>query len=200
MITYHRAWFCVLLLVIGMDGKLEAIEADEGRALVKYRVLATKKTSTMEKELNEAAIEGFRFEGVMGGDTALGGPEAVVVMSRVAAKEPHPKFEYKLLATSKTSTMQKELSQAAEVGYEYKGQTVFETTFRGREVIVILERERDSTRPKHEYLLLATTKTSTLQKELMEAGERGFHFVGITVAETAFGGQEVVTVLRRPIQ
>ena len=31
-----------------------------------YRVLATNKTSTMEKELNDAAEQGFRFQAVMG--------------------------------------------------------------------------------------------------------------------------------------
>jgi hypothetical protein len=35
-----------------------------------------------------------------------------------------------------------------------------------------------------------------MQKELIEAGEAGFEFVGMTVAETAFGGKELVTILR----
>ena len=34
-----------------------------------YRVLATTKTSTMEKELNQAAEGGFRMEKAMGGRT-----------------------------------------------------------------------------------------------------------------------------------
>ena len=49
-----------------------ALPADPDRRF-EYRVLATKKTSTMEKELNAAGIEGFRFEGVMGGNTGWGG-------------------------------------------------------------------------------------------------------------------------------
>jgi len=49
---------------------------------IEYRVLATSKTSTMEKELNEAAEAGFRFRSAMGGETAFGGREAVVVMAR----------------------------------------------------------------------------------------------------------------------
>jgi hypothetical protein len=74
---------------------------------VEYRVLATSKTATMEKELNEAAESGFRFSTVMGGDTAFGGNEVVVVMSR--GGQPRGQYAYRLLATSKTSTMQKEL-------------------------------------------------------------------------------------------
>jgi hypothetical protein len=162
-----------------------------------YRVLATKKTSTMEKELNAAGVEGFRFEGVMGGNTGWGGSEAVVVVSRERGVEKRASFEYKLMATNKTSTMQKEMQQAADQGFVYKGQTVFDTTFGGKEVVVIMERDRDAAPERHEYKLLATSKTSTMQKELMEAGEAGFQFVGMTVAETAFGGKELVTILRR---
>ena len=51
-------------------------------AAVEYRVLATNKTSTMQKEMQEAAQAGFRFGDVMGGDTAFGGSEVVVIMVR----------------------------------------------------------------------------------------------------------------------
>ena len=47
------------------------------------RVLATNKTSTLEKELNEAAETGFRFSAVMGGETAMGGNEVVAIVTRV---------------------------------------------------------------------------------------------------------------------
>jgi len=165
----------------------------------KYRVLATKKTSTMEKELNEGAEEGFKFEGVMGGETASAGSEVVVVMSRDASLERKGTYEYKLLATNKTSTMQKELQQAANFGFEYLGQTVFETAFGGKEVVVIMERDRQAKIVPHEYKLLATSKTSTMQKELMQGGEDGYSFVGMTVAQTAFGGHELVVILRKPV-
>jgi len=162
-----------------------------------YLVLATKRTSTMQKELNQAAIEGFKFAGVMGGQTAFGGSEVVVIMARDKALETKPRYEYKLLATNKTSTMQKELQQAGDAGFEYKGQTVFETSFGGKEVVVILERDPDAKIVPYEYKLLATSKTSTMQKELAEAAKEGFVFVGLTVAETAFGGNELVTILRK---
>ena len=106
----------------------------------KYRVLATKKTSTMEKELNEGAEEGFKFEGVMGGETASAGSEVVVVMSRDTSLERKGTYEYKLLATNKTSTMQKELMQAGEDGYSFVGMTVAQTAFGGHELVVILRK------------------------------------------------------------
>jgi len=164
---------------------------------VEYKVLATNKTSTSEKEMNQAADAGFRFGGCMGGETAIGGSEVVTVMYRSASEEKG-RYAYKLLATTKTSTMQKEMQEAGDAGYEYKGQTVFKTAFGGKEVIVILELDRNiKNRVQFEYKLLATTKTSTMQKELLEAGAAGFEFVGVTVGDSSIGGAEVISILRR---
>ena len=166
---------------------------------VEYRVLATNKTSTMEKEMQDAAAAGFRFGGTMGGETAFGGNEVVVVMSKVGAAAP--RYQYRLLATTKTSTMQRELQEAAAGGFEYKGQSVFSSMFGGKEVVVILERDREATsKDRWEYRLLATSKTSTMQRELSEAGAQGFEYVGMTVASTAMGGNELVTITRRKVQ
>jgi len=223
---------------------------------VEYRVLATTRTGTMEKEMNDAAQAGFRIASVMGGETAVGGKEVVVVMSRPSG--PHDQYRYKLLATNKTSTMQKELQDAGELGFDYREQTVFESAFGGREVVCILERNMDkpggaayqyrllatnktgtmqkelqevgqegfdyrdqtvfnttfgddevvvileadrqrSGKVRYEYKLLATQRTSTMQKELQEAGDAGFKFVGVTVSKTTFGGKEVVSILRKEI-
>lgn len=168
-----------------------------GQGHVQYRLLATNKTSTMQKEMNQTADAGFRFGGVMGGETSFGGSEVVVIMYKDSARESRQKFEYKLLATSKTSTMQKELQQAGDAGFEYQGQTVFSSTFGGKEVAVILERDPDNKVALWEYKLLATKKTSTMDKELNEAGAAGYQFVGVTVGDTAIGGREVVSILRR---
>ena len=163
-----------------------------------YRVLATNKTSTMQEEMQEAAEAGYSYVGIMGGATSFGGSEVVVVMER--QPDSTPQFEYRLLATSKTSTMQKELQEAGDAGFSYRGQTVFDTTFGGEEPVVILERDLDVENPSlFEYRLLATKKTSTMQKELREAGAAGFEFVGVTVASTRFGGDEVVAILKRPV-
>jgi hypothetical protein len=165
-----------------------------------YRVLATNKTSTMEKEMNEAADAGYVFQSVMGGETSFGGKEVVVVMAKDASAEATPRRRYKLLATSKTATMQKEMQQAADESFEFRGQTVFESAFGGREVSVIMERDLGAAPRRDQYRLLATSRTATMQKELREAGEAGFSLVGMTVAKTAMGGNEVVCILKRPAQ
>src|SRR5947208_2352742 len=97
-----------------------------------YRVLATSRTSTMEKELNDAALSGYRFSKVMGGKTANGGQEVVISMVRRPASPGESIPLYKLLATTLTSTMQRELQEWADAGYEYLDQTVFRTALRGK--------------------------------------------------------------------
>ena len=159
-----------------------------------YRVLATSKTSTMEKELNDGAEAGFRFQAVMGGETA-GGSEVVVVMARRA--DLKAQVAYRLLATSKTSTMEKELQDAARAGFEFRGQTVFKSAFGGEEVVCILEHDKSAGTARSAYRLLATTKTSTLQKELQATAAGGYALVGMTVGKTAMGGKELVAIMRR---
>jgi len=98
----------------------------EGSEKYSYRLLATARTSTMEKEINEAAREGFRLHprsfttktgtsvrGIVSGKDTV---EIVVVMER----DPNQKgkeYEYKLLATSRTGTLQKEITEAVKEGY-----------------------------------------------------------------------------------
>jgi hypothetical protein len=95
--------------------------------------------------------------------------------------------------------MQKEMAEAAAAGYRYRGQTVTDTMFGGQEVVVIMERVRGDRAPHFEYKLLATNKTSTMQKEITEAAEAGYVFTGITVGNTGFGGREVVLITQRPL-
>ncbi len=162
-----------------------------------YRVLATNRTSTMEKEMNEAADAGYSFLAVMGGETSFGGKEVVVTMGKALSPDAAARKRYKLLATSRTSTMQKEMQAAADEGFLYRGQTVFESALGGKEVSVILERDLSTPAKRTTYRLLATAKTSTMQKELLAAGAEGFRLVGMTVGKTALGGSELVSILGR---
>lgn len=183
------------------DPKPASTGAREGsaKAEVEYKLLATNRTSTMEKEMNEAASAGYKFVEVVSGDTAFGGSEALVIMKRTTEGEQKARYEYKLLATTKTGTMQKELQEAGDAGFEHRGQSVFKKTF-GAEVMVILERDKDAKPTLWEYKLLATNKTSTMQKEVMEAAAAGYEFVGFSTGSTYWGGNEVVTIMRRPRQ
>jgi hypothetical protein len=163
-------------------------------AQIDYRVLAASKTSTMEKEMNDAGADGYKFVDVMGGQTAMGGNEVVVLMQK--GGDISGTYRYRLLATNRTSTMQKELSGAALDGYDYIGQSVFESMFGGEELVSILERGA-AARSEYVYTLIATSRTSTLQKELAEIGRSGFQALGMTVGKTALGGNELVVIARK---
>ena len=184
--------FIVLAAALMATGEMYAADAS-----LDYRILATSRTSTMEKELNEAAADGYRFSKAMGGKSANGGQEVVVAMVRDLDNSGQEVRRYRLLAAARTSTMQKEMQRSADDGYEYAGQTVFETAFGGREVVVIMELDPARTGSRSSYRLLATTKTSTMQKELQEAGAQGYVLLGLTVAKTEIGGDEIVTILRK---
>jgi hypothetical protein len=161
-----------------------------------YKILATSKTSTMQKEMQEAGDAGFRFVAVMGGETAIGGKEVVVLVE----KSPDDKntYSYRLLATNKTSTLQKELQEAGDACFHAVGQTVFESMFGGKETVAIVQKSSgDTSAARYEYKLVATSKTSTLEKELKELSDAGFQAVDLTVGKTAMGGSEIVVITRR---
>jgi hypothetical protein len=182
----------LMLLAPALLGAVSLLQA----ANYDFRVLATTRTSTMEKEMNEAAAAGYEFADVMGGETAFGGKEVVVVMQKASEGESQ-KRSYKLLATSRTSTMEKEMKQLGEESYMYRGQTVFSSGLAGKEVAVIMERTPSTAGKRIDYKLLATSRTSTMQKELREAGDAGYKLLGMTVAKTSFAGSELVCILMK---
>lgn len=193
-------FFALTLLVAPAMAQEPAVLSKANANRIDYKLLATNKTGTMQKELNQAAAAGYIFMGVMGGETSFGGSEVVVIMGRGVDDPATGTHEYRLLATSKTSTMQKEIQEAGDAGFAYCGQSVFDSSFGGAEVVVILERDRRAPIVRYEYKLFATKKTGTMQKELGEAGLQGYEFVGVTVSKTAFGGTEVVCIVRRPVE
>jgi hypothetical protein len=141
----------------------------------RYKLLATTKTSTMEKELNEAAAQGYRI--LVGSPTS--GKEMAIFLERAAS--PGEPYKYKLLATTRTGTMQKELNEAAEGGYRLLPRTMIakaQAIIGGVEIVVVLERP-PAAQKRYEYKLLATNLTSTLQKEVTEAQAAGFVIVGM---------------------
>jgi len=116
----------------------------------------------------------------------------------LAAQQPAPRFEYRVLATSKTSAMEKEMNEAADAGYRFGGVMGGDTAIGGKEVVVVMIKDpRAKSDVKRVYKLLATSRTSTMQKELDEAGEQGFELCGVLVGKSAFGCAEVISILKK---
>ena len=126
----------VLLLVLlpAAGAQKPRVTLDPGQ---RYLLLATKKTSTMQKELTEVAEKGYVIR--MGSPTSSN--EMALFLERAA--EPPDTYTYQLLATRRTGTMQKELTEAAEEGFRLLPRTMISkqpTLFGGVEIVCILER------------------------------------------------------------
>jgi len=160
----------------------------------RYLLLATKKTKTMQKELDEAAALGFRV--VVGSPTS--GSEMAVLLERAAT--PPDTYKYYLLATTRTGTMQKELNEMAVQGYRLLPRTMISKVdvslfSSGQEIVVLMEKVPGS-KKHYDYKLLATTLTGTLQKEITENIAAGYTLAGmvsrgehIVIMEKESGGE-----------
>ncbi len=86
---------------------------------------------------------------------------------------------YLVLAASLTTTMQKELRQAAVGGYRvvagWSAADITSSSFSGQNVVLL---EKVAAPPAiYDYLLLETIRGSTLEKEIKEAGARGYRLL-----------------------
>ncbi len=164
----------VILVMIGM--MLLSIAMTAGDTVIdpshKYVLLATSKTSTMQKELDSAAEKGFRL--AMG--SGLESNEVAMMMERIP--EGSEKYSYKLLATTRTGSMEKEINAVAKEGYRLHPRTLSSKTgMLTREIVVIMEKDPNQKGHEYEYKLLATTLTGTLQKEMTAAANEGYTLV-----------------------
>lgn len=179
----------LLVAFLLFPGAKQAVNADLDLSQ-RFLLLATTKTSTMQNELNEAAAAGYRVLG----SSPTSGNEMVVILEKVAT--PPQTYEYQLLATTRTSTMQKELSEAAAKGFRLLPKTIIakQQMLGGVEIVMLLEKAPAS-QQRYKYLLLATSRTSTMQKEMAQATDDGYEVVGmasrgehVVIMEKAEGG------------
>jgi hypothetical protein len=134
-----------------------------------YVVLSTKRIQTMEKELEEAAAKGFRV--LYGSPTQQF--DMAVLLTRVQAAGGAP-YSYKVLATSRIKTMEKELLEAARQGYRLLPRTVItKTGLLTMELVMLMEREPNSNKG-YEYKLITESKETKLHKRIDEAMAQGF--------------------------
>jgi hypothetical protein len=77
-----------------------------------YLLVATTRTATLQREISDAAGAGYRIvpRAVTGK-----GDEVLVLMEKGA--EPPANVQYQVLATERTGTLQKEISEASANGY-----------------------------------------------------------------------------------
>ena len=167
--------FLISAVVVGvLFSAAYATPASQLDTTDRFLLLATQRTGTMEDELGEAAAAGYRI--LSGSPTS--GTEIALILEKVAS--PPDVYEYILLVTTRTGTMQTELHEAAARGFRLLPATMMSKSarFGSTEIVAILEKAPNSTEI-YEYLLPATDRTSTMQVEITAALADGFAVVGL---------------------
>jgi hypothetical protein len=154
----------VINIVLGRS--LESPDADKGR--YEYRLLGAAKVKTMEKDINQAAKEGFRYY--------FSTPPLAVMMRREKENAEKGRYEYHLLATLKKATMEKEMNEQGALGYHYIA------TGAGLGLAAFFEHDTvekaDSAR--RAYLILKSGKDATIQKQIGESLAAGWKLRDLT--------------------
>jgi hypothetical protein len=172
-----------------------------------YRTTDPLRTGSPQREILQAAADGYKVLGIHGAD-----PGWLAIMERPGGSPAAPSAEsghktdesskdysppFLVLTTRKTGRMQKELNAAASNGFRLVSGAASQGSERRNEIMYALEKQaRDA--PKPEYLLLATGKRSTLEREMNEAAGRGFRLHPRSMATVArMIGTEIVTVMEK---
>jgi hypothetical protein len=160
------AWIAVVALSSGAVLAEQLKIAPEQR----YLALMTVKTSTLQKELDQAAASGFEvvFANTMG-----------VLMKRAAAGATAA--EYHLTAVERIATLEKELNASAQKGFVVVPGTV---TKAGDETMVLSRRTSGSS-DRYSYRVLKSD--DAVESNLRDMASKGFSPVGAFLQQSGFG-------------
>ncbi len=164
---------CALLLALAAAGAAQERPKEKERVQIdphqNFLVLSTKRIQTMEKELDEVAAKGFRV--------LYGGPTESFDMAFFLQRVQEPgqgTYAYKLLATSRVKTMEKELNEAARGGFRMLPRTaIFKHGLLTVELVMLMERAPRADK-NYEYKLVAAGKEKKLHRKIEEAMAEGF--------------------------
>jgi hypothetical protein len=169
------------------EGRLRALmEKVEGDEKVRdYRFLKSRNSSALSKQIEPAFADGYGLVGVV-----AGGGDAAVVVERTSI----PPRRWMVIGAAQSGTMEKELTAT-------NGFRIASGAGDGEAVYGLVE-EPGAT----DYLLLSTTKSETLEKELNAAAEKGYRVVPgslLGMQKRLFGkpvadGETFVVMARRP--
>ena len=112
------------------------------------------------------------------------------------AQQAEQPDKYLILATSSTGTMEEELNAAGGRGYRVAGAQGGQTAFGGNEAVVIMSLDPEGR--QFRYVLLATSRTGTMQEELNEVPPE-YELVAMTVFRSTFRGDQAAAILEAEI-
>ena len=133
---------------------LEKIDGDD--RVRDYRLIKARTSGGLEKQIDPAFADGYGLVGVV-----AGGGDVGAVLERTST----PPRRWTIVATAQSGTMQKEL--AGKNGYR-----IVNGSGDGEAVYGLVEEHGGG-----DYLVLSTTKTETLEKELNGAVQNGYRVV-----------------------
>ena len=163
-------------------------------------VLDARRISTMQKELDQAAAAGYRVvhadveeleAGIEAGETRgqkgrdtysrtvtsqeISVPLDEMKVTLVRATQPPDSFQYKVLAAFRASTVEKELNKLGAQGFRLIPEAILEKghLIGSPELVMLLEKSPTSA-DLYNYLVVATDRESTLQKEVNQALKDGY--------------------------
>lgn len=153
------------LFVSAQNKTADLVKVEDGQS---YLVLSTKKIGTMEKELDEAAAKGFRV--LYGAPTQQ--YDMALFLERLDDNETP--YSYKIMATMRNKTMERELNEFASQGYRLLPRTVvFKQGFVTAEMVMLMERAPNSGKA-YEYKLISAGKETKLHTKIDAATTEGF--------------------------
>ena len=179
---------CALVLALAALAAAQEKPKEKERVQIdpdqNFLVLSTKRIQTMEKELDEASAKGFRV--------LYGGPTESFDMAFFLQRVQGPgegTFAYKLLATTRIKTMQKELNEAARGGFRMLPRTaIFKQGLLTAELVMLMERSPQADR-NYEYRIVTAGKETKLHRKIEEAMTEGF--VPLTIVTS---GEHIVVM------
>jgi hypothetical protein len=169
--------FLLLLAITTLNqAQSDRLSQPELKAGQEFKVVATTKIGTFEKELQAATAQGYRFLRL---SKAVGDFGVQGLVSRnplTAGQAGQAAYEYKVLATNRLETITKEIEAAAAEGYEFRGisSQVKPLPFVITEMMVVMERPIGKTKRRFDYRFVIARREKTVQVELDEAVSAGF--------------------------
>ena len=157
----------------------------ESATKYEYKLLTTRNISSIQKELDAAAGEGYEVRGAMADGKFFVGTDIVIVLDRLTGEKAQ-RFLYRILTTNNDpeNEFSDGLHKAVSEGYRpikvihqidvgmggiiRPGKSTF---------LAILSRKpgnENVSADDLEYKLLATMRTSTLEKEINQAAKQGY--------------------------
>ena len=160
---------------LGRPGRLHAVLESSGSGTAAntpvpaggpFRVVSAVRTSAMEKEINQAAADGYRVKG---------GSFMNVLVEKVDA--PPAKYTYRVIGASRGTTLQDEIQQAGREGYRVVPSAIMGNPGSKSETVVLMEHAAANSR-SYEYHFVIPSADS-MGPELDGLLANGFAPVGL---------------------